>query len=230
MSEGFRWPRQSEVILWMCSSRGKSSSPGGLEVQGLPVDLCLDLDKHQGPNRLGQQAEQGGPRYLDQEWSFLRDRVCVCCLDPSRGKTVPSPSVKMYLTVGELGEGFAACLRRAILLRWDLLETNNSHPGERKGVWPFPDKLQALHILLLQGKYCRVGFPEGRSWEHAPTDTCFVCGLNIEAFLGPAKQKISLQAFLEVIFSVAMALILPLLLKDQVENHSCFSSSLGWFH
>lgn len=81
----------------------QSSSPGGLEVQGLPVDLCLDLDKRSGPNRLGQQGRAGGQDILTREWSFLRDRAGVCCLDLA-GETVPSPSVKMYLTVGSWGE------------------------------------------------------------------------------------------------------------------------------
>lgn len=170
------------------------------------------------------------PRYLDQEWSFLRDRVLRLLPGPSRGKKVPSPSVKMYLTVGELGEGFAACLRRGHPSQVGLTGKPTTVTQGKKGCLAIPQiSCRPYTLFFCRGSIVGVEVPEGRSWEQAPTDTCFVCGLNIEAFLGPAKQKISLQAFLEVIFSVAMALILPLLLKDQV-GHSCFSSSLGWFH
>lgn len=138
--------------------------------------------------------------------------------------------MKMYLTVGDLGEGFAACLRRGRPSQLGLTGKPTTATQGKKGCLAIPlISCRPYTFFFCGGCIIGVEVPAVRLWEQAPTDTCFVCGLNIEAFLGAAKQKVSLQAFLEVIFSVAMALILPLLLKDQVD-HSCFSSSLGWFH
>lgn len=123
----------------------------------------------------------------------------------------------MYLTVGELGEGFAACLRRGHPSQLGLTGKPTTVTQGKKGCLAIPQvSFRPYTFFFCGGSIVGVEVPAGRSWEQAPTDSCFVCGLNIEAFLGPAKQKVSLQAFLEVIFSVAMALILPLLLKDQV--------------
>lgn len=138
--------------------------------------------------------------------------------------------MKMYLTVGDLGEGFAACLRRGRPSQLGLTGKPTTATQGKKGCLAIPlISCRPYTFFFCGGCIIGVEVPAVRLWEQAPTDTCFVCGLNIEAFLGAAKQKVSLQAFLEVIFSVAMALILPLLLKDQVD-HSCLSSSLGWFH
>ena len=66
--------------------------------------------------------------------------------------------MEMYLTVGELGEGFAACLRRGHPSQLGLTgKPTTVHPGKERVSGHSPGKLQALHILLLRGKYCRGG-------------------------------------------------------------------------
>lgn len=110
-----------------------------------------------GPNRLGQQAEQAA-KISWASWSFLRDTVLRLLPGPKPGKEGPfnfngdvSDSRGAgggICSLSEKGPSFSAGTY------W---ETNNSHPGKERVSGHSPGKLQALHILLLRGKYCRGG-------------------------------------------------------------------------
>ena len=214
----------------MYSAPGQSSLPGVPEVRGLRVDLRPDRDKRRGRTRW-DSSQSRRPRRPEPPGRSRGRGFCVCCLDLSRGKKVPLPSMKMYLTVGELGEGFAACLRRGRPFPFELGFTGKPTRATRKsasGHHP-PDNLRALHILLGGGLYLRRG---GRSWGKVlgAGPGChgrvFCLWVEYRGLSQSCQTKDSTASILGVSLSVAMAFTLPLLLKDQV-GHSSFSSSLG---
>lgn len=111
----------------------------------------------QGQTGWDKQAEQAAKTSW-ASWSFLRDRVLRLLPGPKPGKEGPfnfSGDVSDSRGAGggicslsEKGPSFSAGTY------W---ETDNSHPGKERVSGHSPGKLQALHILLLRGKYCRGG-------------------------------------------------------------------------
>ena len=99
------------------------------------------------PNALAHQAEQAAPRPEPPGGSQGRG-FCVCCLDVSRGKKVPSPSMKTDLTVGELGERFAACLRRGHPFPFELRPTSST---QKSASGNSQDNLRALPVPRMGG-------------------------------------------------------------------------------
>lgn len=202
---------------------------GSTRSAGPRVDLRPNRAKRRGQMRW-DSSQSRRPRRPEPPGRSRGRGFCVCCLDLSRAKKVPSPSVKMYLTVGELREGFAACLRRGRPFPFELGFTGKPTRATRKSASGHSlDNLRALHILLGGGLYLRRG---GRSWGKVlgagPGCHGRVFCLWVEyRGLSPSWQtKDSTASILGVSLSVAMAFILPLLLKDQV-GHSSFSSSLS---
>lgn len=180
----------------------------------------------QRPNAL-DSSQSRRPRRPEPPGRSRGRGFCVCCLDLSQAKKVPSPSMKMYLTVGELREGFAACLRRGRPFPFELGCTGKPTRATRKSA--SGHSLDNLHILLGGGLYLRRG---GRSWGKVlgagPGCHGRVFCLWVEyRGLSPSWQtKDSTASILGVSLSVAMAFISPLLLKDQV-GHPSFSSLLS---
>lgn len=98
--------------------------------------------KRAGTSRAEQAVTSPEPSRCSQGRRFY-----VCCLDLSRGKKVPSPRMKTYLTVGELGEGFAALLRRGHPFPLQLGPTGKPTSSNKKSEsGNSQDNLRALHV------------------------------------------------------------------------------------